>query len=86
LLSLGYFTAIITGLGLPSFVFLMGDIVDNYGSKTDIVDLIAPIALQLTVIGIFIWVTSYFYFAFLVIMSERIGKKTRQAYLRSILQ
>jgi len=41
------------------------------------VDLIGPIALELTIIGIFIWVTSYFYFAFLVIMSERIGKKTR---------
>ena len=32
LMALGYFTAIITGLGLPSFVFLFGDIIDDFGS------------------------------------------------------
>ena len=31
------------------------------------------------------FVTSYLYFVFLVIMAERIAKKTRVAYLRSIL-
>lgn len=30
--------------------------------------------------------TSYIYFVFLVIMAERIGKKTRVAYLNAILK
>ena len=77
--------SIVTGLGLPSFVFLFGDIVDSFGGNTDIVEAIKPIAIELVVIGGIIWVTSYFYFAFLVIVSERLGKKTRIAYLRAIL-
>jgi hypothetical protein len=85
LMGLGYLTAIITGLGLPSFVFLFGDITDEFGKSYDIVDAIRPIAIELTVIGLFIWLTSYFYFAFLVIMSERVGMKTRVAYLKAIL-
>lgn len=87
LIACGYVTAIVTGLGLPSFVFLFGDIVDSFGggSTTNIVDAIRPTAIQLTIIGAIIWVTSYLYFALLVIMSERVGKKTRVAYLKAIL-
>ena len=36
---------ILTGLGLPSFVFLFGDVVDSFGGNFDIVDLIRPIAI-----------------------------------------
>ena len=82
---LGYATAIITGAGLPSFVFLFGDVIDEFGGSTDIVEAIRPIVIELLVIGAFIWLTSYFYFAFLVIMSERLGRKTRVAYLKAIL-
>jgi ATP-binding cassette, subfamily B (MDR/TAP), member 1 len=85
LMTLGYLTSIITGLGLPSFVFLFGDIVDDFGSKFDIVEAIRPMAIELVIIGAFIWLTSYLYFVFLVIVSERIGKKTRVAYLKAIL-
>lgn len=45
-----------------------------------------PLCLILTIIGGVVWVTSYLYYVFLIIMSERIGKKTRVAYLRSILK
>lgn len=85
LISLGYFTSIITGLGLPSFVFLFGDIVDDFGAKQDIIEAIRPVAIELCIIGVFIWITSYSYFVFLVMVSERIGKKTRVAYLKAIL-
>jgi hypothetical protein len=38
LITLGYFTAIATGAGLPSFVFIFGDIVNTFGpSQKDIV-------------------------------------------------
>jgi ATP-binding cassette, subfamily B (MDR/TAP), member 1 len=86
LMVLGYLTAIITGIGLPSFVFLFGDIVDEFGKSGNIIKVITPICIELVIIGSIMWVTSYFYFTFLVIMSERLGRKTRIAYLRAILQ
>ena len=86
LICMGYFMAIVTGLGLPSFVFLFGDIVDEFGDIKNIVDTIRPLAIELLIIGAIIWITSYFYFTFLVIVSERLGRKTRIAYLKAILQ
>jgi len=44
-MGLGYFTAVITGLGLPSFVFLFGDLTDAFGKDADIVNAIRPIAI-----------------------------------------
>ena len=86
LITFGYFTAIATGAGLPSFVFLFGDIVNTFGPSTDdIVSKIGPIALTMVIIGLAIWITTYLYFTFLVIMSERVGKKTRVAYLKAVL-
>ena len=87
LIGLGYATAIITGLGLPSFVFIFGDIINSFGpNQKNVVDAMRPIAIQMTVIGAFIWLTTYLYFTFLVVMSERVGRKTRVAYLKAILQ
>jgi hypothetical protein len=82
---IGYLFAIITGACLPLFVFLFGDMVDEFGVKPDIVSTVDPICIKLVVIGSFVWVTSYLYFSFLVMMSEKIGKKTRVAYLKAIL-
>lgn len=84
-MGVGYATAILTGLGLPSFVFLFGDIVNTFADRTGVLDAIGNIALQMTIIGVFIWLTSYCYFSLLVIMAERIAKKTRVNYLRAIL-
>jgi ATP-binding cassette subfamily B (MDR/TAP) protein 1 len=83
---LGYFASIVTGVGLPSFVFLIGDIVDEFGKSGNIIKVITPICIELVIIGAIMWVTSYLYFTFLVIMSERLGRKTRIAYLRAVLQ
>ena len=86
LIAFGYFAAIITGLGLPSFVFLFGDIVDGFGpNSTDIIGSISTICLSMALIGVGIWLTSYIYIACLTTIAERITKKTRIAYLRSVL-
>ncbi len=86
LITLGYITAIATGAGLPSFVFIFGDIVNTFGpSQKDIVSQMGPISLTMIYIGLAIWATTYLYFTFLVIMSERVGKKTRVAYLKAVL-
>ena len=66
---------------------MFGDVLDSFGtSEKDIVEAITPSVIQLIVIGIFAWIASYLYFAFLINFAERITKKTRLAYLRSILQ
>jgi ABC transporter transmembrane region len=86
LITCGFLTAIITGLGLPSFVFLFGDIVNSFGpNTTDVVGAIRPISIDMTIIGCAIWITTYIYYTMLVTVSERLGKKTRVAYLRAIL-
>ncbi len=85
-MAAGYLTSIITGLGLPSFVFIFGDIVNSFGpTSKDVVGTISTICLAMTLIGVGIWITTYIYFTTLVIMSERIGKKTRVAYLKAVL-
>ena len=87
LICLGYFFAILTGLGIPSFTFLMGDVVVNFTDPTkSLSEMINPLALKFTIIGGVMFVTSYLYFVFLVIMAERIGKKTRVAYLSAVLK
>ncbi|CDW84334.1 abc transporter [Stylonychia lemnae] len=85
MITVGYIFSILTGIGLPSFVFLFGDIVNSF-TDGNILEGIKPTCLQFAIIGAVIWVTSYFYYALLVIMSERVGQKTRVAYLRAILQ
>ena len=86
LMIFGYASSIIAGLGLPSFVFLFGDIVDSFGpTSTDIIGSISLICLVMTLIGVGIWIAGYIYVTSLAIMAERVGKKTRVAYLRSVL-
>lgn len=86
-MGMGYFFAVLTGVGVPSFTFLFGDIVVNFTDPSQsIVDAINPLALKLVIIGGVMFASSYFYYVFLVIMSERITKKTRVAYLRAILR
>lgn len=86
---LGILWAILSGLGLPSFVFLFGDIADSFQQGADskeVLEKITRISKILTVIGLGIWVGCYIFFSFLTIASERIGLKTKTSYLRSILR
>ena len=60
---------------------------NSFGKRDD--DFLAPfksLAIKLSAIGIAIWITSYIYFSCCIVMSERITKKTKVAYLRSILR
>ena len=48
-------------------------------------DALRPTVITLAIIGGVIWLFTYMYFVQLVILAERIGKKTRVAYLNAIL-
>jgi len=84
LISLGYFMSISTGIIMPSFVFIFGDIINQFGDAA--IDSINQSCLYMALIGVGIWITSYFYYACLVIMAERVGKRTKIAYLTSLLR
>lgn len=86
---LGLISAALCGLGLPSFVFLFGDIADSFEGHMEPKDILAKItnvSKILTFIGLAVWLGSYLFFTFLVIVSERVGLKTKVEYLKSILQ
>lgn len=86
LIAVSLTMAIINGLGLPSFTFLYGNIINAFAETSeDMLDSVKTLAIELTIIGVGVWITSYGYFACSMILAERIGKKTRVAYLRSIL-
>jgi hypothetical protein len=88
-LAIGFTSAICCGLGLPSFVFLFGDIADNFTGNAppeNILNSIKRVSKLLTIIGLAVWLCSYIYFTFLIMASERIGQKTKIRYLESILK
>lgn len=81
---LGLISSALCGLGLPSFVFLFGDIADSFEGHMDPKEILASItrvSKLLAFIGLGVWLGSYLFFTFLTIASERVGLKTRTAYL-----
>lgn len=84
---IGIISAAVCGLGLPSFVFLFGNIANSfYEAPIETLNEIESTSLILTFVGAGAWVLSYIFFTSLIISSERIGQKTRTSYLRSVLQ
>ncbi len=75
-MTVGFLSAAICGLGLPSFVFLFGDIADSFqgnDAPEKILDNITGLSKMLTIIGLGVWLFSYLFFTCLIISSERIG-------------
>lgn len=85
LMIIGWLAAAIAGLGMPSFVFLIGDIIDSFdpsrNSAEDMLNTISLMSLIFTIIGFGIWFFCYLNYSLLLMFSERIAKKTRIAYL-----
>jgi ATP-binding cassette subfamily B (MDR/TAP) protein 1 len=90
LFYIGLFSSAICGLGMPSFVFLIGNVIDSFDpyrtSPTDMVDTISRMSLIFSCVGVGIWFTSYVSYSCLIIFSERVTKKTRTKYLEAILR
>lgn len=81
--------ACVAGAGLPSFVFLIGYIIDSFNPNTSPDDMIKTIKLMswiFTVIGAGLWIITFFYYTAFIIFSERVTKRTRIKYLESILR
>jgi len=84
----GWLAAIITGAALPSFVFLMGDLVDSFDpteGPASTLDSVKRLAAILSGIGLAIWITSHIYYTMLLIYSTTVTRKIRVEYLKKIL-
>jgi hypothetical protein len=67
---IGHSAAAITGAGLPSFVFLMGEIIDSFnGSEDEMLDAIKKMCVIMVIIGVVIWFFSLIYYTFLLLFS-----------------
>jgi ATP-binding cassette subfamily B (MDR/TAP) protein 1 len=85
-MCIGYFFSVASGLGLPSFAYFLGDVMVNFTDPNlDLVEGIRPVLFRFVGVGCAMFLTAYLYYICLAIMAERIGKKTRVAYLRAIL-
>jgi len=82
---IGWLSAVVAGCGMPSFVFLIGDVIDSFDpykvSKDEMLDTISFMSFLFTMVGIGVWITSYIDYAFLLMFSERVAKRIRIAYL-----
>jgi ATP-binding cassette subfamily B (MDR/TAP) protein 1 len=89
LMYIGWTCAAITGTGMPSFVFLIGDVIDSF-KPTNTVEstlrTISKMSLIFTLVGVAIWITSLIMYSLLLLFSERVVKKTRTKYLEAILR
>jgi ATP-binding cassette subfamily B (MDR/TAP) protein 1 len=85
---LGWTAALIGGIGLYSYVFLIGDIFDSFKQTTkveDTIKIISRISLVLTLVGFVSWVFSYLAYSCLLLFSDRVTKKIKVKYLKAIL-
>ena len=83
-MMVGWASACITGTGMPSFVFLIGNVIDSFkptSTPADTIGVINQMSLIFTCVGIAIWFSSYVMYSLLLMFSERVIRKTRTAYL-----
>lgn len=89
LMIIGQVAAAMTGAALPSFVFLMGEVMDSFdptnNDPTATLDSIKKISLIFVLIGIGVWLFSHVYYVTLLIFSAKVARKTKVAYLKAIL-
>jgi len=85
---IGHICAIITGLALPSFSYLMGDVLDSFGgtSREAQLEKIRITTIIFVVIGAGVWVISYIYWSLLVIFSLRVSRRIKEKYIEAILK
>jgi hypothetical protein len=85
---IGHICAIITGLALPSFSYLMGDVLDSFSgtSREAQLEKIRITTIIFVVIGAGVWVISYIYWSLLVIFSLRVSRRIKEKYIEAILK
>jgi hypothetical protein len=89
LMWIGWGSASVTGFGMPSFVFLIGDIIDSFKPTTkveDTIEIVSRMSLIFTLVGFAVWFFSYLMYSCLLLFSDRVTRKIRTKYLEAILK
>ena len=85
LMYIGWLASCVNGLGMPSFVFLIGNVLDSFdpnkSSPQEMLDTISLVCLIFVMIGLCVLFFSYVSYGFLLMFSERVGTKIRIKYL-----
>jgi len=85
ILIFGIISASITGMGLPSVVFLIGDAVDSFSPSStarDSLEVNKTLLFTFIYIGLGIWVFGWGFYTLMILFSERVARRTRIGYLR----
>jgi hypothetical protein len=85
LFYLGMAAACVTGVGMPSFVLIFGDLINGFGEPDpeEMQDMIRFVSLAMLFIGVGLWIFSYLYYSFLLMFSEIVARKTRVLYFHT---
>jgi ABC-type multidrug transport system fused ATPase/permease subunit len=80
-LAFASFCSICFGAGMPGMCVLFGDMVDGIAdTSSGDYDMYKESALQMFILGIIMWIVSWFNIALWAIFAERISSKIRMVY------
>jgi hypothetical protein len=84
----GWFFACLTGIGMPVWAVLIGDLFDAFGpvDPVEAFETIKFFSWIIFFVGLAQWITSYIYWSCLLIFAERVARKIKIKYLEAIFQ
>jgi ATP-binding cassette subfamily B (MDR/TAP) protein 1 len=87
MLFIGFLSAIITGLMMPSLAIIMGEVISTFdpGNGSSISDIMKQLLGTVLAIAAILWFNGYVYFAFFQQLAEIIAIDLRGKYLRSLM-
>lgn len=85
---IGAFCSALTGLALPSFAVVFGEVVKTFDptNAQTLDDLMVTLLKQILIIAAIIWVIAYMNFALLQQSAEKLTIRLRGMYLKSLLK
>jgi len=85
---------VLAGIGLPLFVFFVGDVIESfepqgttppYYDKDETMRQLREIAIRFALIGVYMQFASYLYYSFLALYAESVEAKIRVAYFKALI-
>jgi hypothetical protein len=84
LFVIGSIFGVLTGLGIPLFMYYFGDIIYAFTFEKEPLN-VSDYSLDLIIIGSILFMTAYVHYLMLDIVATRIVSRTRVAFFKAIL-
>lgn len=86
--TIGAICSGLTGLSLPSFALVFGEVVQTFdpANGSSLEDLMVALLKNILVVAAIIWVLAYLNYALMQMSAEQLTIKLRGQYLRSLLK